>query len=329
MQAVLNTAGAYSRRASATFYEAIRQRSRVGIGCFVIDHPDFEPQIQLIEHAGTAFMRMLWWEKRGPVEPAPILMLEGNPLATINADANKTIIALEFRSLSPLDQDAVEDTLLQSPPAEVQTLVCVPRYVIDHSIIEDWQRERAEPDYRRTYDGIHNRIMIELEPKLRNGDRILDAGCGDGQMLSLLAGYSARAGIYLGLFGFDKALRSESYPGTADVVEADALSLPYPDNHFQVVIASGLVNVGVFPAHLGGRVKAELARVVAPGGRLIITGKSPILTEHNSEVGHYQFPGPEFEKDFEFDRRSFLWRQWPSLQARQFLSMRKNLSEFR
>jgi demethylmenaquinone methyltransferase/2-methoxy-6-polyprenyl-1,4-benzoquinol methylase len=53
--------------------------------------------------------------------------------------------------------------------------------------------------------------------------------------------------------------------------EADALSLPFPDNHFDAVtIAFGFRNFADYPKAL-----AELYRVIAPGGRLCILDFPP------------------------------------------------------
>lgn len=105
------------------------------------------------------------------------------------------------------------------------------------------------------------------------GQRVLDVACGTGDLAELFA--AGLAGEVVGLDFTPEMLavarrRQGSLPadraGKLRYVEGDAQSLPFPDASFDVVsIAFGIRNVAD-PA----RALREFARVLRPGGRLVI-----------------------------------------------------------
>jgi SAM-dependent methyltransferase len=112
---------------------------------------------------------------------------------------------------------------------------------------------------------------------LRPGDRVLDMGCGAGRhafemfrrgadVVAFDQDGDELAGV-LELFG---AMREagEVPPGAdADIKQGDALSLPFPDEEFdRVVAAEVLEHIPDDRAAIG-----ELARVLRPGGTLAVT----------------------------------------------------------
>ncbi len=112
------------------------------------------------------------------------------------------------------------------------------------------------------------RIIEDLDPK--NGDKILDVGCGDGYYLHLLS----NLGLKLKLAGVDfdlnalasarKNLRKEK----TSLVQADLMrNLPFSDNSFDKVVMSEVVE------HLPNDVKGlkEVYRVLKPGGVLCLS----------------------------------------------------------
>lgn len=106
-----------------------------------------------------------------------------------------------------------------------------------------WQRTRRR------------HVAALLEP----GRRTLDVGCGSSRILEALPPGS------VGLDVLAQKLRYARRFGRP-LVQASALRLPFRDGAFASVVASQLVEA--LPR--GASVLAELARVPAPGGRLII-----------------------------------------------------------
>ncbi|WP_344129217.1 class I SAM-dependent methyltransferase [Saccharopolyspora halophila] len=109
------------------------------------------------------------------------------------------------------------------------------------------------------------------------GQRVLDLGCGAGRHAFELY----RLGADVTAFDHDveeldnvaamfAAMKTEDeVPANAQAqtVVGDALALPFPDEHFDVVIASEIME------HIpeDEKAMAELVRVVKPGGRVVVT----------------------------------------------------------
>lgn len=110
-------------------------------------------------------------------------------------------------------------------------------------------------------------IIKELE--LRNGDRVLEVGCGDGFYLHLLSSI----GLKLKLIGTDNdknALLSarRNLPNDINLVYGDLMNrLPFKDNSFDKVVMSEVTE------HLPNDVKGlkEVLRVMKKGGILCLS----------------------------------------------------------
>ncbi|HEV6953711.1 MAG TPA: class I SAM-dependent methyltransferase [Promicromonospora sp.] len=109
------------------------------------------------------------------------------------------------------------------------------------------------------------------EPLLRAarvgaGSRVLDVGCGSGELLEHLLDVGARAS------GVDPAARmvelARARAAGAEVRRGDAEHLPFDDGRFDAVLA---VNALQFAADTDDAL-AEAARVLAPGGVLGLAG---------------------------------------------------------
>lgn len=121
--------------------------------------------------------------------------------------------------------------------------------------------------------GIHNawRKRTVLESEARPGDRVLDCATGTGDLAIEFKRTVGHEGYVLGT-DFCKEM-IEHAPGKAEekklVVDfevADAMNLPYEDNTFDVAsIAFGIRNVDDPVICLN-----EMARVVKPGGRVVV-----------------------------------------------------------
>lgn len=129
--------------------------------------------------------------------------------------------------------------------------------------------------------------------------RVLDVGCGIGRLAVALTPYLSAEGGYDGFDIMPVAIRwcqniTAGYPNfrfqLADVhskryhpkgrAKASAYTFPYPDNSFDFVVL-GSVFSHMLPDDLS-RYLAEIARVLKPGGRSVISGY--LLTEAKREA---------------------------------------------
>ena len=115
-------------------------------------------------------------------------------------------------------------------------------------------------------DQAWRRAAVRLA-QVRPGDHVLDVACGTGDLS--LAFERGGAGRVLGLdFTYEMLpiARGKSSDRPLRFVNGDAMQLPLPDASVDIVsIAFGLRNVAD-----PGRALAEFARVLRPGGRLIV-----------------------------------------------------------
>jgi demethylmenaquinone methyltransferase/2-methoxy-6-polyprenyl-1,4-benzoquinol methylase len=122
--------------------------------------------------------------------------------------------------------------------------------------------------------GLHHRWRERAADRaeLRPGDRALDVCCGTGDLALALAPRVGAEGTVIGSdFSepmLELARRKAAERGVAQVTFewADALELPYDDAGFDAVtVGFGVRNLADLDAGLG-----EMARVLRPGGRLVI-----------------------------------------------------------
>jgi SAM-dependent methyltransferase len=99
-------------------------------------------------------------------------------------------------------------------------------------------------------------LRVVLEPYVGQPERVLDVGSADGPSVSWLRGHGRRTALDLDPRGL----------GPGDVC-ASAMALPFRDETFDVVSAFDVVE------HCEPEIEAmsELARVLRPGGRLLIS----------------------------------------------------------
>jgi len=137
--------------------------------------------------------------------------------------------------------------------------------------------------YFKEYDILNNLIPykdllgdIVEKLNLRNGDLVLDAGSGTGNLSILLKEEGANViGIDYSAEGI--MIHKNKYPG-AIVIQHDITSaLPFPDNHFDSLVSNNVLYT--IPRTKRGFIFNEFYRVLKPGGTIVLsnikTGFSP------------------------------------------------------
>ncbi len=154
---------------------------------------------------------------------------------------------------------------------------------------------RSGPQMRE-YVAIADRIARELP------GRMLDWGCGHGQMTSLLRSRGIDVEAFDYLAGSEpRLLPLEHFPEIEAHVSGDPVALPFADGEFDTVLSCGVLEHVQRP----GDSLAELHRVLRPGGRLLIY-KLPNRTSYLEAVArragmYYHGAYPD---DRVYDRRS-------------------------
>ena len=112
------------------------------------------------------------------------------------------------------------------------------------------------------------RIALELLG-LAAGDRVLDVGCGPGNFTRVFAREAGPESLVIGLDAsatmLDRAVR-EGVPANVAYVRGDAAALPFADAAFDAVCCFAALYLIADP----WRALDEIARVLAPGGRVAI-----------------------------------------------------------
>jgi SAM-dependent methyltransferase len=157
----------------------------------------------------------------------------------------------------------------------------------------DGQRERAqvrnvyetiadEYDDRIPGDGVVDEIFTDSEinfllGKVRADDDVLDMGCGTGRFTIPLAERAESvSGLDLSPMMLDTARKKLADRGLeADLREGDMAALPFADASFDVVVS--MLALMHIPREDRQQVFHEVARVLRPGGRLLIGVKNSVF----------------------------------------------------
>jgi ubiquinone/menaquinone biosynthesis C-methylase UbiE len=129
----------------------------------------------------------------------------------------------------------------------------------DYDLFSRYMEKDAERFFRR----------LAVTP----GTRLLDVGCGAGQLALIAARAGARvSGCDIAVNWLEKARRRAAAEGLeVTFEEGDAESLPYEDGQFDAVTSL----IGAMFAPRPDRVAAELTRVCRPGGMIAMANWTP------------------------------------------------------
>lgn len=134
--------------------------------------------------------------------------------------------------------------------------------------------EKTKEDYNLISDQFSStRYSVWPELKvlgeyIKEGDKVLDLGCGNGRLLELFKGKNVD---YMGVDNSEKLIEiaKKKNPGIFFQV-ADALNLPFPDNYFDKIFSIAVLHHIPLDDFRNQFIK-EARRVLRPGGFLILT----------------------------------------------------------
>jgi SAM-dependent methyltransferase len=142
---------------------------------------------------------------------------------------------------------------------------------------EQWRGWREVDSPYRRYKSLRDRELALDLLALRDGDRVLEAGCGYGWISSsLLSAAKIRwTGVDLSEAMIEFCLSKNGSAVAGCGIVADGQQLPFRANAFDAVLCSGVL------MHVRDELSMlrELVRVVRPGGRLVVSGNN-LLTPY-------------------------------------------------
>lgn len=140
------------------------------------------------------------------------------------------------------------------------------------------------------------RNMLEqwLAPLLKQGAKILEIGCAGGDFSRALAVRNMQ------VWAVDRSpkmiTRAQQTPGPVQFKQADVMQLPFPGQHFDIVLAASLLNV----VHAPLAALTEMCRVCRTGGTVSVL--VPNLAFTDADAMRYL----DAEKLNGFSRAAFL-----------------------
>jgi len=159
--------------------------------------------------------------------------------------------------------------------------------------------EKYYDDYWSVKDeGLDPERIAYVVSKVRVGDRVLDIGCGPGKMTQAVQEKEAQVtGV-----DFSNVIIEKAEARNVEVVKCDVDSepLPFGEDTFDLVILTQTIE-HLFNFH---RVMGEIHRVLAPGGRLVLSipniahwrfrlyllcGRFPYIEDTQTHFQHIRF----------------------------------------
>lgn len=125
-----------------------------------------------------------------------------------------------------------------------------------------WRKEALRRRfYPPSFQGMYDRLAAVLRERAREGQTMLDAGCGSGRVFRYELPSRPRL-----IVGVDLTEEPRGNPNIDTAARADLARLPFRDESFALVLSSHVVEHLVAPE----AVVRELARVMRPGALLIL-----------------------------------------------------------
>ncbi len=151
-------------------------------------------------------------------------------------------------------------------------------------------------NFAQEFSSTRQYLWDDLKPLAkytRNGNKVLDLGCGNGRLYQLFDGMSIH---YIGLDQSEELIKKaqEKFSGV-DFAVGDMRELPFPDDSYDIIYSIAAFH---HLANAEDRLKAlsEMRRVLKPGGKVVMTNWN-LLGKWGSEQvekGKYK----KWEKDF-------------------------------
>jgi SAM-dependent methyltransferase len=145
--------------------------------------------------------------------------------------------------------------------------------------VEEYARIAAAEDEHWWYRNTRALVGDLLAPWLPRARRILDAGCGPGGNGAWLARHGTVVGVDVSTdaLAFVRARRPDTIPVRGSITE-----LPFPARAFDIVVGVTVL----YTVDDDGRAFDELARVLAPGGAMIVAEPAfeALRREHDTTV---------------------------------------------
>lgn len=146
-----------------------------------------------------------------------------------------------------------------------------------HFLPEGYLSRRSAAGYDKVIRHVYNqgleagtiRAVVDRVERLA-ADSVLEVGCGPGRLLTAMA----KRGVARDLVGIDLSPHLLERAGKrlggkqARVVHANGLAIPADDGSFDVAVASHYI--GHLPPLLRSAAVLEMARVVRPGGHIVV-----------------------------------------------------------
>jgi SAM-dependent methyltransferase len=125
-----------------------------------------------------------------------------------------------------------------------------------------WRKQALrERFYPATFRGMYDRLQERIDSIVQPSDVVLDAGCGSGRVFA--HGLSGRARRVVGV---DVTNEPRDNPNVDEAAKADLRTLPFSPSTFDLIVMSHVAEHLTEPEPVFG----ELARVLSPGGRLVL-----------------------------------------------------------